>query len=880
MNPEGNTDPAELARDPVCGMAVDPAAFAFCHEHEGKSYYFCCAHCLESFRDNPKRYLDKRDGGSARIELPRQELQPAKDPVCGMDVNPATAAASLGHEGATYYFCSAHCRQKFAADPSRYLKSVLDLDTPAAPSAPAAAGTAYVCPMCPEVRESEPVPCPSCGMALEPETPLLPTKTVYTCPMHPEVEQEGPGTCPECGMALEPRTITLEEAPNPELLDMTRRFWISVVLTAPLMVVAMGEMLPGFSFLHQFSPRALAWFQFALATPVVLWAGRPFFERGWASIVNRALNMFTLIAIGTGTAYLYSLVAVIAPGLFPASFRSAEGTVAVYFEAAAVITTLVLLGQVLELRARSRTSSAIKALLGLAPKTARLVRDDGSEVDVPLEHVAPGDRLRVRPGEKVPVDGVVLDGSSSLDESMISGEPIPVEKVPGATVTGGTVNGTGTFLMRAERVGRETLLARIVQMVSEAQRSRAPIQRLADVVAGYFVPAVILASVATFIAWAVLGPEPRLALALVNAVAVLIIACPCALGLATPMSIMVGTGRGATAGVLIKNAEALEILEKVDTVVVDKTGTLTEGKPHLASVVIHEGRKENEILQLAASVERGSEHPLAAAILAGAKKRELELSEVTEFEARIGKGVKGKVEGHTVLLGTVALLQEEVVNAGPLLLQAEALRSDGQTVLFVAVDGVLAGLLGVADPIKESTPEAIAELHREGIRLVMLTGDNRTTAEAVARRLGLDEVEAEVLPEQKAEVVKRLQAQGRVVAMAGDGINDAPALAQAEVGIAMGTGTDVAVESAGVTLVQGDLRGIAKARRLSRATMSNIRQNLFFAFVYNSLGVPVAAGVLYPWFGLLLSPMLAAAAMTFSSVSVITNALRLRKLEL
>jgi Cu+-exporting ATPase len=613
---------------------------------------------------------------------------------------------------------------------------------------------------------------------------------------------------------------------------------------------------------------------------VVLWGGWPFFQRGWASVVNRSLNMFTLIALGTGTAYFYSVVAALAPGLFPDSFRTESGEVAVYFEAAAVIVTLVLLGQVLELRARSQTSSAIKALLGLAPKTARIVRGDGTEIDIPLEHVEPGDRLWVRPGEKIPVDGVVLDGNSSVDESMVTGESIPVEKTEGDHVTGGTVNGTGSFVMRAERVGSETLLAHIVRLVSEAQRSRAPIQRLADVVASYFVPVVVLVAVTTFIVWALVGPEPRLAYALVSAVAVLIIACPCALGLATPMSIMVGTGRGATAGVLIKNAEALEVLEKVDTLVVDKTGTLTEGKPKLTTVVALAGRTEGELLRLAASLERASEHPLASAIVAGAREKDLELADVKDFRSLTGKGVTGTVDGYAVTLGNLKLLEELVIDPGALAGQAERLRRDGQTVLFVAVNGRPAGLLGVADPIKQSTPEAIRMLHRDGVRIVMLTGDSRTTAEAVARKLGIDQVEAEVLPEQKSEVVKRLQAQGRVVAMAGDGINDAPALAQAQVGIAMGTGTDVAMETAAVTLVKGDLRGIARARRLSRGTMRNIRQNLFFAFIYNSLGVPLAAGVLYPVFGLLLSPIIASAAMTFSSVSVISNALRLRKLPL
>jgi Cu+-exporting ATPase len=717
-------------------------------------------------------------------------------------------------------------------------------------------------------------------MALEPITVPAPmTRTEYTCPMHPQIVRDEPGFCPICGMALEPRTVTTTEV-NPELVDMTRRFWISLVLTAPLLFMAMAEMVVGAPMSHLLSGRLLTWVQLVLATPVLLWGGWPFFQRGWASIINRSLNMFSLIAIGTGTAYGYSVVTTLFPDLLPDAFRGHNGEPAVYFEAAAVITTLVLLGQVLELRARSQTSSAIKALLGLAPKTARLIQEDGTEVDVPLERVRPGDRLRIRPGEKVPVDGVVLEGTSAVDESMVTGEPVPVEKAPGSRVIGGTVNGTGSLVMRAERVGSETLLAQIVRLVGEAQRTRAPIQRLADVVSSYFVPAVIAIAALTFIVWSLVGPEPRLAYALVNAVAVLIIACPCALGLATPMSIMVATGRGAMAGVLIKNAEALEVLERVDTLVVDKTGTLTEGKPRLMSVVAVPGQDETALLHLAASLERGSEHPLAAAIVVGAHERGVTLSAAQDFRSVTGKGVVGTVDGQVVALGNRALLDDLHVGAGELAEKAERLRRDGQTVMFVVVNGKTVGLLGVADPIKASTFEAIQMLHEEGIRVVMLTGDNRTTAEAVARELGIDEVEAEVLPERKAEVVKRLQSEGHVVAMAGDGINDAPALAQADIGIAMGTGTDVAMESAGITLVKGDLRGVVRARRLSLATMRNIRQNLFFAFIYNALGVPIAAGVLYPVFGLLLSPMIASAAMTFSSVSVIANALRLRKLAL
>ena len=799
------------------------------------------------------------------------------DPICGMTVDPATAAGQYEYAGTTYYFCSTHCLNKFSADPESSLHP-----QPAKPSPPASTQIEYTCPMDPEVRQSGPGACPKCGMALEPVMPALPTtKIEYTCPMHPEVVRDQPGACPICGMALEPRTITLHEEENLELKDMTRRFWVSVVLTLPLLLLAMSEMIPGRPVQHALSVRGTDWIQLVLATPVVLWGGWPFFQRGWASIINRSPNMFTLIAIGTGAAYFYSVIALLFPSLFPEGFRGHVGEVALYFEAAAVITTLVLLGQVLELRARSQTSSAIKMLLGLAPKTARIVRSDGREEDIPLDQVHPGDQLRVRPGERVPVDGVVIDGHSSVDESMITGEPIPVEKITGSKVTGGTVNGTGGFVMRAERVGSDTLLAQIVRMVGEAQRSRAPIQRLADAVSSWFVPLVVVIAVMTFIVWAVVGPEPRLAYALVNAVAVLIIACPCALGLATPMSIMVGTGRGALAGVLIKNAEALEVMEKVNTLVVDKTGTLTEGKPRLVSVMAQPGYSEGELLSIAASLERGSEHPLAAAIVSAAQERKLEPLETVDFQSLTGKGVAGKVNGKEVTLGNRRLMDDLSLNIDSAIdAQTSKLQLEGQTVMFLAVGGRLAGSLGVADPIKESTAEAIRLLHEEGLRIVMLTGDSRATAEAVARKLGIDEVIAEVLPDQKSEAIKRLQSEGRVVAMAGDGVNDAPALAQAQVGIAMGTGTDVAIESAGMTLIKGDLRGIVRARLLSRGTMRNIRQNLFFAFVYNVLGVPIAAGVLYPIIGLLLSPMIASAAMTFSSVSVIANALRLRSLEL
>jgi Cu+-exporting ATPase len=694
--------------------------------------------------------------------------------------------------------------------------------------------------------------------------------------MHPEIVQDHPGSCPKCGMALEPRTIEIEEK-NEELIDMTRRFWIGVALSLPVFLLAMvADLVPGL-LPRGLSMQAVQWTEFVLATPVVFWCGWPFFERGWLSLKTRNLNMFTLIAIGVGVAWSYSLVALLLPGIFPPEMMHAGGTVAVYFEAAAVITTLVLLGQVLELRARSHTNAAIKLLLGLAPNLARIVRADGSEEDIPLEQVVPGDILRVRPGEKIPVDGSVTSGNSSIDESMVTGEPIPVEKGVGDSLIGATVNGTGSLLMLAEKVGADTLLAQIVHMVSEAQRSRAPIQKLADVVAGYFVPTVVLIAVLTMIAWGFFGPEPRLAYAIINAVAVLIIACPCALGLATPMSIMVGTGKGATMGVLIKNAEALEIMEKVDTLIVDKTGTLTEGRPQLVSIQTSNGFDEDTVLRLAASLERASEHPLAEAIVRGAKDREISLTDTDQFESITGQGVSGTVDGRLVALGNTRLMQSLSVDFENLAAAAEAGRAQGQTVMLVAIDGKAAGLIGVADPIKQSTPEAIRDLHAEGVKIVMLTGDNHTTATAVADKLNIDQIEAEVSPDQKAEIVKKLQSEGHVVAMAGDGINDAPALAQAHVGIAMGTGTDVAMESAGVTLVKGDLRGIVRARRLSRATMRNIRQNLFFAFIYNSLGVPVAAGVLYPVFGLLLSPMIAAAAMSFSSVSVISNALRLRK---
>ena len=736
--------------------------------------------------------------------------------------------------------------------------------------------TRWICPMCPSVDELEPGSCPHCGMALEPSSPALTTtKTQWTCPMHPEIVRDEPGDCPICGMALEPMTVSIEQPEDPELKDMTRRFWFAATLSVPVVLLAMGDMLPGQPISTLISSRGRALLELALATPVCIWSAWPFYVRAIASLRNISPNMFTLIGLGVSVAYIYSVVATLLPGVFPDSFRHGTGEVAVYFEAATVIVTLILLGQVLELRARGRTSAAIRELLELAPSTARILNEDGSEADVPLDRVRTGDRLRVRPGEKIPVDGIVLEGTSTVDESMVTGEPIPAQKQEGDNVVGATINGTGALTMRAEKVGADTLLARIVQMVAEAQRSRAPIQKLADVVASYFVPAVILAAVVTFAIWATIGPDPRMAYAIINAVAVLIIACPCALGLATPMSIMVATGKGATLGVLFRNAEAIEIMRKVDTLVVDKTGTLTEGKPKLVTVLPAASMDEATLLRLAGTLERGSEHPLATAIIAGAQQRGAALAQATNFQSITGKGVEGQVDNMSIVLGNHALMEDLEIDFGDLAERSETLRSKGQTVMFVGVDGHPAGLLGVADPIKASTPEAIQTLHREGLRIVMLTGDSATTAQAVAEKLGIDEVIAEVLPEEKVAAIKRLQLD-RTVAMAGDGINDAPALAQADVGIAMGTGTDIAMESAGVTLVKGDLLGIARARALSRRTMSNIKQNLFFAFAYNSLGVPIAAGILYPFFGLLLSPMIAAAAMSLSSISVITNALRLR----
>ena len=790
-----------------------------------------------------------------------------KDPVCGMQVA-SDAASHFDWVGQVYRFCSDRCRDRFASDPEAFLNPQ--------PALPAPSGTRYICPMHPEVNESEPGDCPDCGMALE---PLIPVATArWTCPMHPEIVEDGPGDCPLCGMALEPMEVSSE--PNAELIDMSRRFGWAVLLTLPVFGLAMGEMIPGNPLNEWLGAKPRSWVEGILATPVVLWCGAPFLVRGWNSIRTLHLNMFTLVAIGSGAAWSYSVFATLRPGLFPPSFHGPDGSVAVYFEAASVIVTLVLLGQVLELRARDRTGEAIRSLLGLAPKTARRVDPQGEEEDVALDQVIKGDRLRIRPGEKVPTDGIVIEGQSTVDESMISGEPVPVSKQPGDAVTGATVNGTGALLIQAERVGSETMLSQIVQMVAEAQRSRAPIQGIADAVASWFVPIVLLSAALTFGVWALYGPEPRLSHALIGAVAVLIIACPCALGLATPMSIMVATGRGASQGVLFRNAEAIERFREVDTVVVDKTGTLTEGRPSLVAIRCNKAFNELELIELAAALERSSEHPLAAAIVAGGRERGARALEATHFESYTGQGVVAEADNRAIAVGNEGLMERLGVDITVLMAEADEMRASGQTVMFVAVDGEPGGLLGVTDPIKKSSPEAVEGLHREGLRVIMLTGDTKKTAEAVAGRLGLDDVVAGVLPEQKAEVIQALQAKGHVVAMAGDGVNDAPALAQADVGVAMGTGTDVAMESAGVTLLQGDLRGILRARRLSSSAMRNIRQNLFFAFVYNAVGVPIAAGALYPSFGILLSPMIAAAAMSLSSVSVISNALRLRRVSL
>ncbi|HET9790921.1 MAG TPA: heavy metal translocating P-type ATPase [Candidatus Angelobacter sp.] len=884
----------KTVRDVVCNMQVDPAKAAGSAEYDGRKFFFCSRGCEQKFTASPDRYV--KNEKDLMVGTHQPTAGKVQDVVCGMWVEPEKARGKAEYQGKTFYFCSPRCEEKFKADPERLSKpkpaaGLVQLGGIAPANAAASANAAkpvpiravtpgtgamtYVCPMDPEVREGKPGACPKCGMALEPEA------VEYTCPMHPEIRSDKPGTCPICGMALEPRAIVgmAHEEDDSELRSMTRRFWIGVALSAPLLVLSMGAMWQGGP-LHSVPGSVLGWIQLLLATPVVLWGGWPFFQRGWNSIRNRHLNMFTLIALGTGSAYLYSLIATLAPNIFPATFRGHNGVVEVYFETSAIIVTLVLLGQVLELRARKQTGSAIRALLDLSPKTARRIRADGSDEEIALDQISHGDRLRVRPGDRVPVDGTVVEGKSSVDESLVTGESLPLEKAVDAKVIGGTVNQNGSFIMRAEKLGSETLLAQIVRMVAEAQRSRAPIQALADRVSGYFVPAVIAVAVITFILWSAFGPEPRLAHGLVNAVAVLIIACPCALGLATPMAVMVGTGRGAHAGVLVKNAEALEKLEKVDTLVLDKTGTLTEGKPRVVQLTLIEPMDESQFLRLAASLERSSEHPLAAAVVDEAKRRGLSLTEPSEFHSFSGKGLSGKVEGKQVLIGNAALFSERQISLGKPATAIEEFQRAGQTVIMVASDGQFAGYIGVADPIKESTPSALKELQATGLRLVMLTGDNKATAQAIAAKLGIDNFEAEILPDQKASAVKKLQAQGRVVAMAGDGVNDAPALAQADVGIAMGTGTDVAIESGDITLVKGDLRAIARARNLSRATMRNIRQNLFFAFVYNLLGVPVAAGILYPFTGLLLQPVFAAAAMSFSSVSVIANSLRLRRARL
>ncbi len=848
--------------DPVCGMTVDPAKAAGTHTHLGKPYHFCSTRCLTKFKADPTAYLKAEEPKQAKAggccgcksgSSNAAEAVEAVDPVCGMTVDPAKAGpdATETWQGKSFYFCCSGCRDTFRTDPAKYANN------------PARAFVPHAMPV----------------KSNKPNVPVA-ADAIFTCPMHPEVRQVGPGPCPKCGMALEPLVATGEEGPNVELIDMTRRFWIGLVLTLPVFVLAMGEHVPGISLHALVAPATSAWIQFLFSTPVVLWAAWPFFVRGWQSLVSSNLNMYTLIAIGTGVAFSYSVVALLAPGWFPPEFRDMHGAVGLYFEASAVISVLVLLGEVLQLRARENTGGAIRALLKLAPATALRLRPDGSDEEVSLDLVLKGDRLRVRPGDKVPVDGAVIEGHSSVDESLVTGEPLPVEKQMGSAVTGGTLNGTGSFVMRAEHVGAETLLNQIVHMVADAQRTRAPIQALADKVSGYFVPTVVGVALLSFVAWAMFGPAPALTYALVSAVSVLIIACPCALGLATPMSIVVGTGRGAQAGVLIRNAEALERLEKIDTLVVDKTGTLTEGKPKLMSVITVSEYTEDKAILVAASLERGSEHPLATAILEGAKQRGIVPAGTTHFNAVTGKGVEAEYEGRRVALGNERHAGELAGVPPELKDKADALRRGGETVVFLVDAGRVVALLGVADPIKESTPEALRELAAEGIRVVMLTGDNAITAQAVAARLGITDVRADVLPQEKGAVVKALRAAGHAVAMAGDGVNDAPALAEAEVGIAMGTGADVAIQSAGVTLVKGDLRGIVRARKLSRATMQNIRQNLFLAFVYNALGVPVAAGVLFPLTGLLLNPMIAAAAMSLSSVSVITNALRLRRVKI
>jgi Cu+-exporting ATPase len=880
MNTKTNYSPLPLLAassssviDPVCGMTVDPAHAAASDTHAGVTYSFCSRSCQQRFQADPDQYLaSKPEHACCHADTAGDAA--AIDPVCGMTVTPKDAAATVSHLGKTYYFCSKHCQQKFEADPLRY---VSEAPAPESPKDGASAAE-YTCPMHPEVRQATPGICPKCGMGLEPVDLLATSRIEYTCPMHAEVVSDHPGSCPKCGMALEPRTVELAEGPSHEQIDLTRRFWIGLALGVPVFIVAMADMLPNNPL--QLWSAALNWVQLVLATPVVFWCGWPFFERAWLSLRNLSPNMFTLIALGVGAAYLYSAAATIMPGVFPHALRHDGGIVMPYFDTAVTVTVLILLGQVLELRARSQTSGAIKRLLSLAPKTARRITSQGAEEEIDIARIQRDDLLRVRPGEKIPTDGEVTEGQSTVDESMISGEPIPVEKRSGDKVIGATINGTGSLLIRAEKVGSDTMLAQIVRMVGEAQRSRAPIERIVDQVSRYFVPAVVLISGLTFLIWSLWGTEPKLAHALVNAVAVLIIACPCAMGLATPMSIMVGVGRGAEHGILIKDAEALELLQRSDTLVVDKTGTLTEGKPVLATVVPAEGFTDKDVLRLAASLEHGSEHPLAAAITKGAKERGLALADVQEFQSVTGKGVSGIVQGKPAALGNASLMKDHGVGLGQHAMRLAQLESDGQTVVCLAIDGRFAGLIGVADRIKATTSAAMTALHAAGLRIIMLTGDNRRTADLVAQSLGIDEVIAEVLPQQKREIVQKLQAEGHVVAMAGDGINDAPALAQADIGIAMGSGTDVAIESAGLTLVRGDLRAVARARRLSQATMANIRQNLFLAFLYNTASVPVAAGLLYPFFGVLISPIWASVAMSLSSLSVVGNALRLRTAKL
>lgn len=880
--------------DPVCKMTIEDSKAAGKSVYNGKTYYFCNPVCKEKFDKNPENYLKEESLNQKRIQAftpilmiksPTEathkgeiSTKKEKDPICGMTVDTNTEL-KYEYEGRTYYFCSSYCFEKFKNKPEKYLETAEQRISETPKDISTCSG--YTCPMHPEIKQEKMGSCPECGMTLEPiSISLENTKTEWICPMDPEVVSDKPGSCPKCGMALEPRVVTLQEKENPELIDMSKRFKISMILTIPIVFIAMHHMIPNFSLEHIIGLDLLRIFELVLATPVVIWCGLPFFIRAWNSVINRNPNMFTLIGLGVAVAYVYSLIAVLFPEIFPDSFRESNGKVGVYFEASAVIITLVLLGQVLELKARGKTGAAIRALLRLAPKTARKIDKDGSEKDVQIELVKPGDILRIRPGEKIPVDGIVIEGTSSVDESMITGEPVPVEKQSGDKVIGATINTNGTLLMKAEKVGSDTLLSQIVRMVAEAQRSRAPIQKLADIVAGYFVYIVISVAFITFVLWSLFGPNPRYAYAIINSVAVLIIACPCALGLATPMSIMVAMGKGATAGVLFKNAESIEIMRKVNVLVTDKTGTLTVGKPELVKIIPLQGWDENKVLYYAASLAKGSEHPLSNAIVIEAEKRKIKITKADLFKSITGKGITGHIEGHSISLGNMGLLKDFGINAQQYSETAEQMRLDGITVMFLVCDGIITGIIGTSDTIKQTSATAIEQLHKEGIKIIMLTGDSRTTAEAVARKLGIDEVIAEVLPEQKVNEIEKLQNKGFIVAMAGDGINDAPALARAHVGIAMGTGTDVAMESAHITLVKGDLAGIVRARILSRATMKNIKQNLFWAFIYNTIGVPVAAGILYPFFGILLSPMIAAAAMSFSSVSVIGNALRLRAIKL